>query len=287
MSNSKNCPASRGTDWKLEIENWKFYVIYVLYAIFGLLPSFIWLLFYLRKDRHPEPNGMVTKIFIWGMLIGPLAILLELFSRWLMSPNGLADFGEILRQNSKNYLTFINIIIAAPIIEELLKYAVVRFRVLKNSEFDEPLDAMLYMIIAALGFAAVENLLLVFQNPLPAFGSMLSLIALRFISATFVHALSSGMIGFWLAKSIKEPGKKYSMLAKGFGLAIFFHSGYNALIWIVESQKNTAISYLPIFMIFILIGIMAIAVSHKFAVLKRLHAVCRICKVSGTFLKNT
>jgi len=257
-------------------------LIYILYAIFGLLPSIIWLLFYLRKDQHPEPNTMVTKIFIWGMLIGPLAILLELSSRWLMSPTGLADFTELIRQNSKNYLLFINIVIAAPIIEEVLKYAVVRFRVLKNSAFDEPLDAMLYMIIAALGFAAVENLLLVFQNPLPAFGSMLSLIALRFISATFVHALASGMIGFWLAKSIKEPGKKFSLLAKGFALAIFFHSGYNALIWIVDSQKSTAISYLPIFMIFALIVIMAIAVSHKFAILKRLHSVCRICRPSET-----
>lgn len=253
-------------------------MIYLLYTIFGLLPSLIWLLFYLKKDQHPEPNRMVTKIFILGMLTGPLAIILELFSRWLMSPAGLADFSEIIRQSSKNYLTFLNIVIAAPIIEETLKFAVVRFRVLKNSEFDEPLDAMLYMIIAALGFAAVENLLLVFQSPIPAFGSMISLIALRFISATFVHALSSGMIGFWIAKSIREPGKKIRSLAKGFSLAIFFHSGYNALIWTIESQKNTTISYLPIFMVFVLISIMAIAVSHKFAVLKRLHSVCRICR---------
>lgn len=221
---------------------------------------------------------MVTRIFIWGMIIGPLAIFFELSSRWLMEPSGLATFIEVIRTNSKNYLGFLNIVIAAPIIEETLKYAVVRFRIFKNPEFDEPLDVMLYMIIVALGFAAVENLLLVFQRPIIAFSSMLSLVALRFISATFVHALASGMIGYWLAKSIGEPGKKFITLAKGFGLAIFFHSGYNALIWIVESQKDTTISYLPIFMIFALIGIMAIAVSHKFAVLKRLHSVCRICK---------
>jgi len=225
---------------------------------------------------------MIAKIFIWGILIGPLAILLELLSRWLASPAGLANFAATLKADSKDYLLFINIVFAAPIIEETLKYAVVRLRVLKNPEFDEPLDTMLYMIIAALGFAAAENILLVFQWPLQDFSSVLSLVAMRFISATFVHALGSGILGYWLARSIQEPDKKYLMLAKGFFLAIFFHSAYNILIWIVDAQKDITDAYLPIFMILALILIMAIVVSHKFAILKRLHAVCRICRPKTT-----
>lgn len=228
---------------------------------------------------------MVIKIFIWGMIIGPIAILFELSSRWLMSPMGLKNFLEIIGQDSRDYFNFLNLVIAAPIIEETLKYAVVRFRVLKNSAFDEPLDTMLYMIIGALGFAAVENLLLVFQSPLPAFGQMLSFMAMRFISATFVHALASGILGFWLASAIKEPAKKYRMLCKGFSLAIFFHIGYNALIWTIESQEGSDIALLPIWMVFVLITIMAIAVSHKFAILKRLHSVCGICKIPNTIQK--
>jgi RsiW-degrading membrane proteinase PrsW (M82 family) len=46
-----------------------------------------------------------------------------------------------------------------PINREIFKYLVVRFKVIKNPAFDEPTDIMLYMIIAALGFAAVENIL--------------------------------------------------------------------------------------------------------------------------------
>ncbi len=42
---------------------------YPLFIILGLLPSFIWLLFYLRKDHHPEPNSMVIRIFLYGMII--------------------------------------------------------------------------------------------------------------------------------------------------------------------------------------------------------------------------
>lgn len=252
-------------------------MIYVLYAIFGLLPSFIWLLFYLRKDKHPEPNKMVIKIFILGMIMGPIAIFLEFLVKWLLGPQ--TDISALISQQTtnQNHL-FIIIILAAPIIEEYLKYAVVRFGVLKHPEFDEPLDIMLYMIITALGFAAVENLLLVFQSPLPSFDKALSISAMRFISATFIHALSSGMLGYWLAKSIYEPHKRFKMLANGFSLAIFFHAGYNFLIWIVDSSENNVLALIPLSMIFIMICLMSIAVSYNFSLLKKYHSVCKICK---------
>ncbi len=266
-------------------------MIYLLYAIFGFLPSVIWLLFYLRKDHHPEPNRMVIKIFLWGMLMGPVAILLELFVKWLINPTDLAGFIEILKSNSRNIYLFVSIVFVAPVIEEYVKYAVVRFKVLKNPEFDEPLDVMLYMIIAALGFAAVENLLLVFQSPLPGFEQVISLSALRFISATFLHALSAGLLGYWLAKSLADPTKKVQYLARGFGLAIFFHASYNCLTWIISDNQlcqapGNGICLSPTIaaaMTFILLGLMAVAVSYNFSLLKRLHSVCKICKAKPNF----
>ena len=100
-------------------------MIYVLYAIFGLLPSVVWLLFYLRKDRHPEPNRMVLTIFLLGMLMGPIAIVLELLARWLLNPVAPAQIMELL-QNTKNLRLFANIVFAAPIVEEVVKYSVVK-----------------------------------------------------------------------------------------------------------------------------------------------------------------
>jgi RsiW-degrading membrane proteinase PrsW (M82 family) len=259
-------------------------LIYLLYAIFGLLPSVIWLLFYLRKDHHPEPNSMVVKIFLWGMLMGPLAIFFELFVKWLLNPTDLASFIDILRQNSRDVYLFVGIVFVAPIIEEFVKYLVVRFAVLKNPEFDEPLDVMLYMIISALGFAAIENLLLVFQSPLPDFGQVVSLAALRFISATFLHALASGLLGYWLARSLAEPAKRIQFLARGFSLAIFFHASYNYLTWKISDSQCLALngicfgSAAAAAMTLILLGLMAVAVSYDFSLLKKLHSVCRICK---------
>ncbi len=51
---------------------------YPIYVFFGLAPSIIWLLFFLRKDHHPESNSMVLRIFFWGMLATIPAALIEL-----------------------------------------------------------------------------------------------------------------------------------------------------------------------------------------------------------------
>ena len=137
---------------------------YLLYTILGLAPSLIWLLFYLRKDRHPEPKKMVLKVFFWGALMGPLAIALQILTRWICQPTfEWSSFMATLDRSDYRY--FLNRVLFAPLIEEYLKYAVVRWRVLKNPAFDEPLDTMIYLIISALGFAAVENLLNIYLAP--------------------------------------------------------------------------------------------------------------------------
>ncbi len=52
-------------------------MIYPLYIFLGILPSIIWLLYYLKKDTHPEPRLMILKIFFWGMLSALPAIFIE------------------------------------------------------------------------------------------------------------------------------------------------------------------------------------------------------------------
>jgi RsiW-degrading membrane proteinase PrsW (M82 family) len=114
------------------------------YIFFGVLPSIIWLLFYLRKDAHPESNRMILRVFFSGMLIAVPTVFIEL---------GFLEEIEKL-SFSPFWLSILKIFVAVALIEELLKYLLVKINVLGHHEFDEPLDTMLYMIIAALGFAA-------------------------------------------------------------------------------------------------------------------------------------
>ncbi len=242
---------------------------YPLYIFFGLLPSVIWLLFYLRKDSHPESSRMVIKIFLWGMLITIPAALLEIgiFS-FLITP-----LSQWIKGGSFLFLFLYNFF-AISLIEELSKYLVVREKIIKHSAFDEPVDAMIYMIIAALGFAALENLLILISFG----GSFLlketvRLVFLRFIGATFLHALASGIIGFFLALSFYYTHRRTRYYLLGFLIAVSLHTIYNlSIIKIVEDDRYIIISV-------IVLALSGIFVSFGFKRLKKLKSICKTNKL--------
>lgn len=233
---------------------------YPIYITFGVLPSIIWLLFYLRKDQHPESNKMVLKIFFWGMLAAIPAVFLEMGFFDMIK-----DFGL-----SGTIANILNIFIGVALIEEFLKYLIVRNQVLNHREFDEPIDAMLYMIIAALGFAAVENILILFQlGPAILWGKAFELSIFRFLGATFLHTLSSGLIGYFLALSILEKKGRIKLLVLGISLATLLHGLYNFSIMKIEGELKLLIPLL------ILAGL-ALFISFGFKRLRKLESVCKI-----------
>ncbi|MBZ1348188.1 MAG: PrsW family intramembrane metalloprotease [Candidatus Nealsonbacteria bacterium] len=246
---------------------------YFLYIILGLLPSFIWLCFFLRKDVHPESKRMILKIFIWGMA-STLPIIFVVISLILLE--SLEDIKNMIGISIIGLALYVLFWATA---EEVLKYLVVRYKVLRSSEFDEPIDIMLYMIIAGLGFAALENILILFgAHPLFTFPELFFLAFLRFISATFLHALCSGLIGYYMALSFFETKQRKKLLLFGIGIASLLHGVYNFPIIIIEKD----IVYEPVLVIalisipiIVLIGLAAFALV-AFKKIKKLKSVCKI-----------
>lgn len=244
---------------------------YLLFAVVGLLPSFIWLLFYLHKDSHPEPKKLVLKVFFWGALTGPAALILQLGARWLCAPT--EDFNFFLATLGQNDFRFIlNILLFAPLTEEFLKFFVVRQTVLKNPAFDEPIDAMVYLVVSALGFAATENLLNIFTASSLSLHTALSIAVARFLSATFLHTLASATLGYFLALSLLNFKKRYWIFALGFFLAFALHSFYNFLTWYFYYQGNLGNFVIAAFIFLVLLGGL---VSWQFQRLKKYASVCR------------
>lgn len=247
---------------------------YIFYISLGLLPSLTWLSFYLRKDKRPEPNSIVLKLFFWGILLAPLAIVLELLLVWALNPN--MQFLSILSQMPQN--GFLKIILAATLVpalvEECLKYGVVRYKFLKDSEFDEPTDVMIYCIIVGLGFAAVENLLVLFKISTLDIKLAMSVIFFRFVGATLVHALACGMAGYWLAKGLFYPENRKKMISIGLSVAIIFHSCYNYLIITISRQTESAQKIFLFLTTAILLTATTLLVSFYFRKLKRHKSVC-------------
>jgi len=231
---------------------------YIIYTVFGLLPSIIWLLFYLRKDSHPESNGMILKVFFYGMISALPAFFME------------RGFASVVPNYESIIFLLLHAFVGIAFIEEILKYLVVKFMVIHNCEFDEPIDAVLYMIIAALGFAAVENFLyLAFPGSPFNFVDTLVLSGLRFLGATLLHALCSGTIGYFIALSFFGIKNRRRILYAGILISTILHGLFNFSIMNAVGMLDLLIPAL------ILIGL-ATFLSLAIQRLKKIKSVCII-----------
>lgn len=217
--------------------------------IFALAPSFIWLAFYLRKDAHPEPNRMILRIFLAGMFIAIPAVYIE---------HLLEGFLSLFSLPSTIFLLLYFLFVIA-LIEEFLKYIVVRIGALRTSALDEPFDVMLYMIISALGFAAFENVLLLFKLvQIYSISEVFLVNGVRFVQAIFLHALVSGLFGYFIALSfLRKQFGKWLFMA-GLGIATLLHGLFNFYIFTIGAK---GIFYLlfPIVPLLILAACVSIA----------------------------
>jgi RsiW-degrading membrane proteinase PrsW (M82 family) len=126
------------------------------------------------------------------------------------------------------------------VIEEAFKFLAAYFGGLHSIEDNEPLDPLVYMITAALGFTALENALFI-ANPLlqqNAAGTVITG-SLRFIGSSLLHTVSSGAIGLALALAFYKRGYVQKVSgAVGFGLAVFFHTAFNLFIVSEDSLSS-------------------------------------------------
>lgn len=115
----------------------------------------------------------------------------------------------------------------------------VKVTVLNRSDFDEPIDAMIYMVVAGLGFAAMENILFLFKAFPDGIEATLSTWALRFVGATFLHALAAAITGYFIAMAWFFYGHAYKLIAVGLALATLFHFTFN--LFVLESSANKSV----------------------------------------------
>ena len=211
----------------------------------GLLPALFWLWFWLREDsKKPEPSGLILRTFVAGMIVVPLVLPLQKLALTLYSGTSL--------------------ILVWVTIEETLKYALALGVILWHKAVDEPIDYIVYMITIAIGFAALENALFIW-NPLVAGDLSGSIITgnFRFLGATLLHILASGTIGVFLAFAYYRSDT-IKLLAGTFGLfvAILLHTLFN--LFIMDANGETILS------IFLTVWVLVIALFLIFEKVKRI-----------------
>lgn len=190
----------------------------------GLIPTLFWLWFWLREDREqPEPWGLIILAFLSGMAVVPVALPLQQVALDLYSGNTL--------------------VLVWVVIEEVLKYAIALAVILWHKAVNEPIDLIIYMIVIALGFSALENALFVF-NPLTAgeFQEMLLTSKFRFLGATLLHILASASIGVCLALAFyRSTAVKLAAGSVGTVIAIVLHALFNLFVMDANGESILAV----------------------------------------------
>jgi len=174
--------------------------------VLGFAPALFWLIYFYRKDRYqPEPARLVIRCFSFGLLVTFPAALVEM------------PFGP-----------FVSVVLVAPVVEELAKYLVVRKGVYSASEFDEPMDGIVYAAAAALGFASLENVLYFHQSLQD--DSLAAVFILRSMLSTPGHVLWSSVWGaaLGLAKFM-DPADGRILVGRALVSAMLLHALFNAI----------------------------------------------------------
>src|SRR3989344_3262029 len=151
-------------------------LINVVLISLGLTPSLVWLYFFAKKDCHPEPKNLLAQTFLMGIIISPIAILLQF------------SFAQL-----------------------------------------------------ASTITAMENILVMFRVFPDGAQTTLATWALRFTGATLLHALSSGLMGYFLAMSWFFQDHKKKLIVVGLIMATIFHFTFNTFLSAFEDRVTSLI----------------------------------------------
>jgi RsiW-degrading membrane proteinase PrsW (M82 family) len=185
--------------------------------VLAVIPAIYLVYYYYKKDdAKPEPKRLIIKVFIFGILSVFVALILELT---------ITYFGPKTNNNITYY--FFKAFFVAGLCEEFVKLLVVLIFVYRNTEFDEVMDGIVYTVVASLGFACFENVMYVI-------GGGIGIAILRAFTSVPLHALASGIMGFYVGMAKFNKDKQFKLIIKGLIIAIIIHGYYNFMLFITS-----------------------------------------------------
>lgn len=175
----------------------------------AVIPSVILLWYFYSRDKYPEPPRVVFATFVLGVLT---VIPVLLFAVPVMSFIGRVE-NPLAFGASVGFL-------AAAIPEEFFKFLVIYYYCMRHSEFDEPMDGLVYGVTASLGFATLENVLYVSSG-----GLVVAIV--RAVSAVPMHASLGAVMGYYCGQAKFQPGNRRRLLFLAWFVPMLLHGFYD------------------------------------------------------------
>ena len=184
--------------------------------LLAIAPVMIIVVFIYVKDKfEKEPIRFLLKNFLLGAFVSVLITLI--LSVILNSIHPLTDEESIFQQ-------FIKAFFVVALVEEFSKFVIVKYYAQKNKEFNEPFDGIVYAVMVSMGFAALENIMYIFQ-----YGVATGIT--RAFTAVPAHATFGILMGYFMGKAKFSNNKlKYNLF--GLMVATIFHGAYDFFLFI-------------------------------------------------------
>lgn len=195
-------------------------IMILLLILISFLPVFLLGLYIYKKDSVKEPKSLLLGLFASGILSGIVVIAMNVLIALL--------FPDYYLSNESNkysyYVLFILIFLEVALLEELIKWVMIKFLGYRNKEFDQLYDIIVYSVFVALGFAAFENIFYVMEGGL-------TIGLYRAIFSVPGHAAFGVFMGYYLGlarvneKVNREEYIKYILLS--IFIPTILHTIYN------------------------------------------------------------
>ncbi len=238
------------------ILNWESIIIAIAG---GILPALLWVWFWNEQDHKAhEPTGLIVLSFVAGMAV--VYFVLPVQKLVVMVLPAIMHGLDLLTDTWTFVVPPDDIIqtVLWAFIEEFGKFATVFFVAYHTRYFDEPMDAVIYLITAALGFVAMENTLYILKD-LASVGSIETIINanLRFVGATVLHIASSALLGLAFAFAFYSRFF-FKVLAGTLGLilATLLHVYFNLSIMDTQGTIDTLVAFAPFWVVTVIIIIL-------------------------------
>lgn len=202
-------------------------------VVLSFAPGLLYAFLVYQLDRfEKEPKHLLGGVFVWGAVVAVVAAIIAQL---------ILEGAFHVVTGSKDAASLAGATLFAPVTEEALKaFAVFIVFAVFRHEFDSILDGIVYAGVAALGFAATENVLYLYNAGYLKGGApgLMGLFFLRVVMGAWDHPFYTAFTGIGLALSRLSGALAARLLLPlaGLALGVFFHGLHNGLATLLTGR---------------------------------------------------
>lgn len=209
---------------------------YIIPFFLAIAPAMLIIFYFYKKDvGKPEPKGLIIKTFLLGVLSTIPAYIIEMSFQFQIS---------VISLGNNIVINLIYSYFISGTVEESLKLFVILYFLYNNKNFDEVMDGVIYAIVTSMGFACLENIKYLIE-----YDYSLEIIFLRALTTIPLHAIASGIMGYYIGVSkFKKTFREVNIYKlRGLIIAILIHGTFNMIVYTLPllSIASALISLLP------------------------------------------